>query len=175
MRRLAGIILVAGTLATGTGEAAEPPSELRELVDSPRPAGCSEYRVLFWDLYRAELWSDAEKLPGDQFALSLTYQTKFTQSELVESSIDEMVRISGRPESAFREARAELDQAFRDVVRGDRITAWRAGPDRLRLFVNGQETGSLTRDVDLFLAIWLGDRTRHSEGRQALLAGRCDG
>jgi len=33
----------------------------------------------------------------------------------------------------------------------------------------------LTREVDLFLAIWLGSETRQPQGRQALLEGRCDG
>jgi hypothetical protein len=68
-----------------------------------------------------------------------------------------------------------LKRAFRDVAKGDRITAWRAGPNKLQLYLNGQETGLLTREVDLFLAIWLGEETRHPNGRKALLSGRCDG
>ena len=175
MRRITGSVLFAGSIALGTVSAGALPPELRGLVDASQPAGCSEYRLLFWDFYRAELWSDAEELPGDTFALALTYRTDFTQDELVESSIEEMSLIAGRPEQAFAEAGAELRQAFRDVAKGDRITAWRAGPGRLQLYVNGQETGVLTEEVDLFLAIWLGAKTRHPEGRQALLEGRCDG
>ena len=175
MKRLSVRILFAGAIAVGAVEARALPLELRDLVDAPHPAGCSEYRMLFWDFYRAELWSDAAELPGDVFGLSLTYRTDFTRKELLKSSVEEMSRISGRPKSAFAEASVELQRAFRDVGPGDRITVWRAGPNELDLFVNGQRTGALTREVDLFLAIWLGEETRHPEGRRALLAGRCDG
>ena len=93
----------------------------------------------------------------------------------MESSIKEMARLSGTPPARFAAARQQLAEAFRDVGEGDRITAWRAGPDRLVFFVNGRETGALTRDVDLFLDIWLGPETRHEAGRADLLAGHCDG
>ena len=151
------------------------PPELAGLVGAARPAGCVEYRLLIWDLYRAELWSDAPRLPGPRFGLTLTYLSDFSRDELVDSSLDEMTRMSGRPAAAFATARDELRRSFRDVDEGDRITAWRDGPDRVRFFVNGRETGALTADVDLFLGIWLGTATRHPEGREALLSGRCDG
>jgi hypothetical protein len=175
MRSPICILLLAATFAWGADKAEARPPELRDLVAAPNPAGCSEYRFLLWNLYRAELWSDAEALPGKAFGLALTYGTDFTREELVKSSIEEMSRISGRPEQAFAKASAQFRQAFRDVAKGDRITTWRAGLGRLQLFVNGQETGVLTEEVDLFLAIWLGDETRHAEGRKALLSGHCDG
>jgi hypothetical protein len=174
MRRLASALALS-LAAAGPAGATAIPTELQGLVSTPRPAGCSEYSFLLWDFYRAELWSDASRLPGDAFALSLTYRTVFTRAQLVDSSVAEMARISGQPEAAFAAARQEMTEVFRDVTPGDRITAWRAGPDRLRVFVNGHETGALTREVDLFLDIWLGHDTRHPEGRKAMLAGRCDG
>ena len=175
MKPLAGALLLSTTIAAAAGQAVGLPVELRDLVESPEPAGCSDYRFLFWDFYRAELWSDARELPGEAFALSLVYRTDFTRDELVENSIKEMSRIAERPVAAFTQVASEMRQAFRDVARGDRITAWRAGPDRLQLFVNGRETGALTDEIDLFLAIWLGEDTRHPDGRQALIEGRCDG
>lgn len=149
--------------------------ELRGLVDAEQPAGCSDYSILFWEFYRAELWSDALRLPGDTFALSLTYRSPFTRAELVESSIDEMMRISDRPKASFADMRRELENGFRDVEPGDRITAWRASPSRLRLFLNGTEIGVVTREIDLFFSIWLGAASRYPEGRETLLAGRCNG
>lgn len=151
------------------------PPELAGRVEAARPAACHDFDYLLWDLYRAELWTDAATLPGETFALSLSYRTEFERGTLVEISIEEMARLSGRPPGSFDAARAELRRAFRDVAEGDRITAWRAGPDRLRFFVNGEATGALTRHVDLFLDIWLGRDARDAAGREALLAGRCDG
>lgn len=173
IRRLGSSTVIALTM-TSQAALAVPP-ELKGLVTAAAPAGCSEYRLLFWDFYRAELWSDAPDLPGQRFALSLTYRSDFTRAELVDSSVDEMARISGRPAAAFSETREQMRRLFRDVEPGDRITAWRAAPHELRIFVNGQETGVLTREVDLFLSIWLGAETRHPKGREALLEGRCDG
>lgn len=155
--------------------AAAKPPELAGRVEAARPAACHDYDYLFWDLYRAELWTDAETLPGESFALSLTYHANFERSKLVGSSIDEMARLSGNPPGSFNAAREELRAALRDVAEGDRITAWRDDAGRLRFFVNGVETGTLTAHVDLFLDIWLGEDARHAEGRGDLLAGRCDG
>ncbi len=155
--------------------AAAKPPELAGRVEAPRPAACHDYSFAFWDLYRAELWTDADRLPGESFALSLTYRTEFGRGKLVDTSIDEMARISGDPPARFADAREELARALRDVREGDRVTAWRDGPERLRFFVNGTETGTLTHDVDLFLDIWFGRDARHEAGRDDLLAGRCDG
>jgi hypothetical protein len=174
MQRFWPLVLVP-MLALNAGRAAAVPNELRGLVDATRPAGCGEVSFLFWDFYRAELWSDQKELPGDAFGLSLTYLSKFTQQELVDSSVSEMARMSGRKEASFGVVRAELARSFRDVIPGDRITAWRSGPGELRFFYNGAETGSLSQDVDLFLDIWLGDGARHEKSREALLSGQCDG
>ena len=151
------------------------PLELRSLVQADRPAGCTDYSFLVWDLYRAELWTDAESPPGTAYGLSLTYQTDFSREKLVESSISEMARMSGRAESAFGEAAAEMTRAFRAVDLGDRITAWFESSARVRIFHNGTETGAITSEPGLFMDIWLGRKTRDEDGRSALLSGRCDG
>jgi len=174
MRRAALTATLVASICSPAGATASPP-ELRGLLEAERPSGCSDYSYLFWDLYRAELWTDATEPPGEAYALSLVYRSEFSRSELVDSSVEEMARLSSRPQPSLDQARSELEQAFRDVAPGDRITAWRAGPDRLRIFVNGRETGALTRDVDLFLDIWFGERTRYPAARQAMLEGRCDG
>ncbi len=153
---------------------AAPPPELSMRVSARQPAGCADYGWLFFSFYRAELWTDADDLPGRNFGLSLTYLSSFEHEELVSSSISEMVRMSGRPPAAFAAARAQLEQAFRAVRKGDRYTAWRSGPGQVEFFRNGTRTGALTHDADLFLAIWLGPSSRDPGGRDALLSGRCD-
>lgn len=169
------IVWLAASASLLAATALAKPTELAERVEAAAPAGCAEYRFLLFELYRAELWSDAAALPGPRFALSLVYRTDFSREELVETSIEEMARISGRPEAAFEAARRELETAFAAVAPGDRFTAWRAAPDRLELFLNGARTGALTRQVDLFLSIWLGRETRFPDRREALVSGRCDG
>ena len=156
------------------GSAAAAPPELSGRVTAERPAGCVDYRVLFFTLYRAELWTDADAVPGRSFGLSLVYRRPFGREELVSSSISEMARMSGRPEASFGAARAELERAMRGVGEGDRYTAWRGRPGLVEFFHNGNPTGTLTQDAELFLDIWLGAASRDPERRAALLAGRCD-
>ena len=150
------------------------PPELLGRVSSERPAGCAEYRFLFFGLFDAELWTDAAVPPGGKFALSLVYRRKFSREELISTSISEMARMSGRSEESFAATNAALGRIFRDVTAGDRFTAWRSGPDRVEFFFNGQETGALTGDASLFLDIWLGPESRDSRRRDRMLEGDCD-
>ena len=159
----AGVIAIPTASPAGTGQHA--PARRVQRVQLP-PLGLLPGPVLR---------SDASRLPGDAFGLSLTYRTRFSRAVFVPQFGRRDARISGRPEAAFAAARQEMAAAFREVTPGDRITAWRAAPDRLLIFVNGQETGTLTREVDLLLRISLAEETRHPEGRAALLGGRCDG
>ena len=159
-------------LSTTSAAAALP--ELAGRIASAQPAGCAEYTFLAASLYRAELWTDAPSRPGDAFALSLVYRRGFDWGTLVATSIDEMARMSGRSRNALDAARRELAQAFRSVEKGDRFTAWRGAPGRVEFFLNGNVTGTLTHDADLFLDIWLGPETRSLKRRDELLSGRCD-
>ena len=166
------VLVLAMSLVTGMAAAAPP--EMAGRVSSEGPSGCAEYRFLFLRLYRAELWTDAEVLPGQEFGLSLTYRRNLDRDELVESSISEMARMSGRPEASFGAARAELEQAMRSVSAGDRYTAWRAGSGEVQFYLNGDLVGTLTHDADLFLDIWFGPSSRYPAKRDRLLSGRCN-
>lgn len=166
-----GVLPVVLLLAAGAAAAAP---ELAGRLDSERPAGCADYAFLTAGLYRAELWTDDGAPPGDRFALSLVYRRDFSRRTLVSASIIEMARMSGRPRNAFDGARAELERAFRDVGKGDRLTAWRSAPGRVEFFHNGDATGALTHDAELFLDIWLGPGSRDPKRRAELLSGGCD-
>ena len=150
------------------------PVELAGRVAAEHPAGCADYAFLFFDLYRAELWTDSASLPGESFGLSLVYRRSFERDDLIDSSISEMARMADRTEDSFDAARAELSQAMRTVVEGDRYTAWRSATDHVEFFLNARSTGVLTHDADLFLDIWLGSGSREPDRRDTLLAGRCD-
>jgi len=167
---LAALLWLAGALSA----LAAPPPELARRVSAATPVGCAQYGALFFRLYRAEVWTDARQLPMQQFGLSLFYNRTFTREFLVSSSVSEMARMSGRAEESFGTARAELEQAFRRVTKGDRYTAWRSGRNRVEFFYNGRPTGALTQDGDLFLDIWLGGGSRGQRQRAQLLFGGCD-
>lgn len=171
MRRHCALLLL--LLAAAPVHAAAVLPELADRVAAQRPYGCADYRVLLVRLYRAELWTDDAPSALRRFALALTYQRRFTRAQLIDSSIAEMARMSGRAQEEFGVARQELEQAFRTVRKGDRYTAWRSAPGRVEFFLNGRARGALSRDGDLFLDIWLGPESRDTRRGARLLAGRC--
>jgi len=170
MLRVAALILIH---AAGCAVAAPP--ELSGRIAAVHPAGCAEYRLLLIELYRAELWTDSVTPPGQTFALSVIYRRGFGRETLVSSSISEMARMSGRPTESFDAARVELGNAMRTVRKGDRLTAWHGASGAIEFFHNGEATGQLTHDPDLFLNIWLGPESRDPGRAAKLLGGRCDG
>lgn len=169
MKHALAILLLSAGLAHANGK----PSELQGVVNADEPVGCAAFTFLFWDLYDGELWTDAPIPPGDIHALALTYKSDFTAEELVESTIEEMSRISGRDAADLGDAKAELDAIFPSVIEGDRLTAARLSADRLTFFYNGKDVGTQTIDVDLLMSIWLGPDSRDQDGRAALLGGGC--
>lgn len=148
--------------------------ELSGRVAARAPAGCADYGFLFIGLYRAELWTDAETAPGEEFGLTLVYRREFSRDVLVSTSISEMARMSGRPEGSFDPARAQLEAIMRTVSKGDRFTAWWDGSGDVEFFFNGMGVGVLEKDADLFLDIWLGSRSREPGRRDQLISGRCE-
>ncbi len=162
------------TLLHASSVGAAVPAELLQRVATERAASCAEYRILFFSLYRAELWTDADTLPGERFGLTLRYHRSFSREELVSVSLAEMARMSGEPATVFDSTRIQLEQGMRSVSKGDHYTAWREGPNQVELYHNGVAVGTLTHHADLFLDIWLGPKTRKPTQRMQLLSGRCD-
>lgn len=149
-------------------------SEYDGRVAAQVPIACAHYKFLFFQLYRAELWTDSTDMPGTHFGLTVIYDYHFKQHDLVRTSISEMARISGRTQSDFAAVRLKLDGIMRDVSKGDRFTAWKAEAGDLEFFLNGEFVGVLDQHVDLFLAIWLSDKSRKPELAKRLLSGKCD-
>ncbi|MCY4273904.1 MAG: hypothetical protein OXE41_00665, partial [Gammaproteobacteria bacterium] len=148
--------------------------EYSDRIEAHTPTGCVNYKFLFFRLYRAELWSDSYPLLDNNYGLTLIYDYEFSQHELVWASISEMARISNRPKSTFDSTRIKLEQIMRTVSKGDRFTAWKIGENALEFFFNGDPVGILDEEVDLFLAIWLSEKSRKPELAKRLLGGKCN-
>ncbi len=172
--RVLPCLLLLFFLLPATGIAGSIHPELSGRVAARTPAGCADYGFLFIGLYRAELWTDAEIAPGEEFGLTLIYRRAFSRDVLVSTSISEMARISGRPEDSFDSARMQLEAIMRKVSKGDRFTAWWDGSGEVGFFFNGKGVGVLDRDAGLFLDIWLGKRSREPRRRDQLLSGHCE-
>ena len=143
-------------------------------VEAHAPAGCVNYKFWLFRFYRAELWSDSIPISDIDYGVTLIYDHEFSRHDLVRASISEMARISNRPKSGFESVRLKLGKIMRGVAKGDRFTAWRTGDQELEFFFNGESVGILDEEVEPFLAIWLGEKSRKPELARRLLDGKCD-
>lgn len=175
-RRLATGAAAALILAvSGAAAAKEKPPELVGAPEAKAHVGATDFRVLFWRVFHASLWSKDGAFDWEQpFALSLTYARDFTDEQLADRTVEEMSRISGQPEAALQGFGAEFASCVDDVGPGDRITAISVDADKARLFQNGQERCTLQRQ-DLrrhFFGIWLNRDSSFPDATTRLIGDR---
>lgn len=146
----------------------------QENVPGARMLGEGDLRFWGFRIYTARLWSPASALqPDSPFALELTYHRAISRKDFVQTSLDEIRRLSGETvsEAALRAWQAEMQQAFVDVQPGDRITGVYLPGIGCRFYV-GERLQHEVRDPEFaraFFAIWLDPRTRDQGLRQKLL------
>ena len=139
--------------------------------------GSGEMRWFGFAIYGARLWRSGERWQGDApYALELTYRRTISAEQLVNTSIEEMVRLGTldpqRDEQRLQQWRSALERVFPSVREGDTIIGLHEPGRGARFFYNGKPTGSLddARLASAFFAIWLDPRTKAPELRMRLLA-----
>lgn len=177
---LTALTALAALAAPGLAAAALPAPAVRDGY-ALREVGSGRLKWLGLGVYDASLWSsdgafdpaaaDRGFAPGRTLALSLWYQRKFTREELIDITTGEWDRLGlGSPAERARWAET-LRRTWRDVRRGDNLTA---------VVVPGAETrfydarGLLGRIPDpafgpAFLSIWLDERSAVADLRTRLL------
>jgi hypothetical protein len=123
-------------------------------------------------LYRARLLTHTGAFdPAKPFLLDLHYLRTLKGEQIVSTSIDEIVRLNEITEEQRRAWTQALTEVIPDVVLGDRLLGWFTPGMRVEFFSASQTLG-LIQDSDfvrMFSAIWLDERTRSPQLRQALL------
>ena len=168
---LAAVVTVVGMALAGPAPASSPP-ELAGRIDSAAATGAARGTFLALPLFDAELFTEGGR-PfswSEPFALSLTYRRSFGAGLLVWASMTEMQRLRSIDPGAANAIEARLDQCFRTVQRGDRITAVSETPDRATFFLNGQPTCTLEHPGfrRAFFSIWLDPGARDPAGAARL-------
>ncbi|MCE2927903.1 MAG: chalcone isomerase family protein [Rickettsiales bacterium] len=144
------------------------PAEIEKTISAESPYGKAALTRLIFHAYDAELWTDTRPWSYDApFALSLTYRMDFTSEELVDKTLEELMRIHG-DRSSFK---ADLTSAFPAVKDGERITAVFLPKQGVRFYYNGSKTAvinsaSFARE---FFDIWLSEKTSEPRLRRKLL------
>jgi hypothetical protein len=149
------------------------PAELSPSIDATAPYGSGSLSWLVFTAYDATLWTDAPQWSMNApFALALRYRMSFTTEELVERTIEEMVKINPSiPKDALGRFGAALTRAFPAVKDGDRITALHMPAQAVRFFHNGRPTAEIADAgfADPFFGIWLSPKTSEPRLRAGLL------
>ncbi len=145
-----------------------------EALPNATPVGQGELRWFGLKIYSARLWS--QRAPFDRrapFALELTYHRHISRERFVQSSSEEIQRLSEHRFAADKLVAWEklMSQAFPDVNEGDQL---------IGLFIPGQGCRFYDRNkmlaeindpefAEAFFSIWLDPRTRDAELRAQLL------
>jgi hypothetical protein len=168
----AGSLAPAGALARAAGGL--PPPVERDLPGL-KQVGRGELRWLGFGIYDASLWSADGRFDGNEsgepMALSLWYRRGFARDELVSITTGEWNRLAlGDPARRERWA-GELRAIWRDVRRGDNLTAVVLPAGETRFYDAGRLLGRVADPAfgPAFLAIWLDSRSAVGELRERLL------
>ncbi|MEE3914559.1 chalcone isomerase family protein [Pseudomonas viridiflava] len=146
----------------------------REALPNAQVVGSGELTLFGFRIYTARLFSPATPFTvNSPMALELTYHRDIDRQDLVDASIDEIKRISGKSVTAEQlEAwRQQMSQAFVDVQPGMKITGVYL-PGREARFYVGEKLQHVVPDsafAKAFFDIWLDPKTRNPELRERLL------
>ncbi|ELX11663.1 hypothetical protein Jab_1c02480 [Janthinobacterium sp. HH01] len=146
----------------------------RDELPRAEALGDGELRWLGFRIYRATLWAEQRPFqPERGFALQLHYYRSISRQRLVQTSLDEIQRLSGAAIDAATLAQWDksLNRAFTDVEPGEELTGVYVPGHGMR-FYNQQR---LLADIDdlrlarAFFGIWLDERTRDQDLRRKLM------
>lgn len=161
------VLLLAAGLAQARLPAPVPHAERWQLQ------GSGEMRWFGFAIYDAKLWRSGERWRSDApYALELTYRRSISAEQLVDTSIDEILRLGGRDERQLRQWRTALQGIFPSVREGDTLIGLHEPGRGASFFYNGAPSGRIA-DAELaaaFFSIWLDPRTKAPDLRARLLA-----
>lgn len=166
------LVMLAILLLASPAFAATKPSELESAVKASEPYGQARLTRFLFHVYDAQIWTDAPAWSYQEpFALSVTYAMSFSAPELTQSTLQQAQKVSTLSQAEEKQFALYLDQAYRDVKSGERVTALFMPPDNITFFVNGIKTLSMKDAVfaRAFFDIWLSERTSEPSLRTGLL------
>lgn len=134
-------------------------STIKSALPGAELRGTAIFRYVGFPLYEAQLFtkSGAPLDWSKDFGLELKYLRNLTEFDLVEGTMREFSRTGVAPP-----VRGQLEQCFRDVLKGDRYVAISNGPNQIGFWHNGKRVCTLSHPKikSRFMSIFLGDNTR---------------
>jgi hypothetical protein len=162
-------VLLAALLTLPPAQAAGVPTQELENMDL---VGEARMRVLFWDVYDAQLFAPAGKFSPDRpFALALTYLRELQGERIAERSIQEIRDQGFGDESTLRRWEQALTAIFPDVDAQDELVGVADDDGHTRFYLDGELIGAIEEPAftRAFFAIWLSEATSAPRLREQLL------
>ncbi|MCZ8252853.1 MAG: chalcone isomerase family protein [Hylemonella sp.] len=178
LRLLALLGLMTGPVWANTPVPATPtlavPNELGAFGAGWQLRGSGVLRFFGFKAYDAHLWllpGPAEFSYTRPFALDIRYDMSIKGSDIVNTSLIELSRITPTPTEQLNAWSALMGTIFTDVKAGDRLVGVHLPGRGVRFFLNGQLRGE-SSDIafsEAFFKIWLDPATKRPELRARLL------
>ena len=137
--------------------------------------GEGKYSYWFWDLYQARFATPSGKFVDYQqsvpLLLELRYLRDISKAEFVDATVDQWRILAGGVQKQHKLWAGELTALWRDVKKGDMLSAELHADGLVSFYFNQQLLGK-TKDPNLgpaFFDIWLSEKTTAPELRQLLL------
>jgi len=179
--RLRTVLLAAGLnclLFTQSFAAEQPLSDSQIPFAQYQTVGEGKYSYWFWDLYQARLATPTGAFVDYQqsvpLLLELRYLRNISKKEFVDATVEQWRIQTGSVQKHHKLWAGELTKLWRDVKKGDMLSA-ELHPDGLVSFYFNQQPLGTTSDPALgpaFFDIWLSEKTTAPELRRLLLALR---
>ncbi len=172
--RMLPVVIVAFWLPLGPTFAGSTVDMVARYIENPRKIGEGILTILFWDVYRAELYAPMTGWrPDAPFALSLKYLRDLKGADIVDRTISEMRGQGFYDDLTLNAWRGQLQDIFPNVSDGTRLTGVRDNEGNTVFFRDGNKIGEVKDPAFTrrFFDIWLGARTSEPDLRRALFGG----
>ncbi len=173
LQKLRAVSLLAALLSFSPWSFADSPDAT---TANFKTVGEGNYSYWLWDLYHARLQTpDGRFVDYQQSAplqLELTYARDITKQEFIDATLEQWKIQQGAVLKAHKIWAGELNALWRDVKKGDKLTAVLRSDGIVQFYFNGESLGSTTDPAfgHTFFDIWLSEKTTAPKLRKQLLA-----
>lgn len=159
------------------GTTAMLPALVQKYLDDARLAGTGRLTWFGFHVYDASLYVQGGLDPGDPaarpFVLELRYARRLKGAAIADASRDEMQRLGLGSVTQRAAWHSTMTRLFPDVEEGQRLAGVNLPGRGARFYFDGRLLGAVDDPLfaRAFFAIWLDERTREPQLREALLRG----
>lgn len=140
--------------------------------------GQGSYRYLFWQLYDARLATPngefSDYKTSSPLLLELEYKRKIAKDDIITATLEQWQKLNNVAKSQQDNWVVQLGKLWRDVDKGDKLSALMQQDGTVVFYFNGEETGKVT-DTEFgpaFFDIWLSPDSSAPKLRRQLITAQ---